>query len=80
VSATTEQPTIGVCARCGQTRPVFQPEESWGRVRGPLCSPDWQKYADARASRDFVDFKDAFDNATDEELYERLEAHDRGGR
>jgi hypothetical protein len=62
------QPTTGNCGRCRQPRPLFPAKDSWGDVPGPLCSPCWSKYADARANRTYVDFNDAFDNATDEEL------------
>ncbi|RZF05996.1 hypothetical protein [Streptomyces albidoflavus] len=58
----------GRCHRCQQPRAVFAADASWGQVPSPLCSPCWSKYADARASRSYVDFNDAFDNASDDEL------------
>jgi hypothetical protein len=33
-----------------------------------LCTSDWQLYAEARANNTFVDWNDAFDNGTDEQL------------
>jgi len=61
--------TIGPCSRCKQPqRPLFPAEKAWGDVPSPLCSPCWSRYADARANKTYVDFNDAFDNASDEEL------------
>ncbi|MFC6883478.1 hypothetical protein [Actinomadura yumaensis] len=68
-----QQPTIGVCALCKQTRPVFPPDPAWGRVPGPLCGPQWSEYAQARDQGTFAHFRDAFDNATDEQLQEFLQ-------
>lgn len=61
-------PTEGQCLRCMQRRPLFPAKSSWGKVPDPLCSQCWSKYADARANKTYVDFNDAFDNASDEEL------------
>lgn len=61
-------PTEGRCARCGQPRVVFPSNPDWGAVPSPLCTSDWQLYADARANKTFVDWNDAFDNASDEQL------------
>lgn len=58
----------GTCARCHQPRRVFNTPSDWGRVPAPLCSRCWSTYADARASGDYVDWNDAFDNAPDEVL------------
>lgn len=60
--------TAGRCARCEQSRIVFPAKAEWGDVPSPLCTSDWQLYAEARVNRTFVDFNDAFDNATDEQL------------
>lgn len=65
---TPSAPEEGRCARCGRTGPVFPPQKSWGRVPGPLCARDWEKYDTARADQTYVDWNDAFDNASDEEL------------
>lgn len=64
----TATPREGRCARCNQPRTVFDALPEWGRVQSPLCTRDWQLYADARANRTYVDFHDAFDNAGDEEF------------
>ncbi len=61
------------CRRCRQPRQVFPAPEDWGDVPSPLCSPCWTRYADARASGSFVDWTDAFDNATDDDLEAALE-------
>lgn len=65
--------TIGPCNRCKQPhRPLFPAEKAWGDVPSLLCSPCWSRYADARANKSYVDFHDAFNNASDEELSEGL--------
>lgn len=64
----TTDPIAAPCIRCKQTRPVFQPDPKWGDVPGPLCSPCWQRYADARVEGTFADWPDAFDNADDDQL------------
>lgn len=51
---------------------VFPANPERGRVPTPLCTSDWQRYAVARASKAYVDFNDAFDNATDQELEDRF--------
>ncbi|MFH8483571.1 hypothetical protein [Streptomyces sp. NPDC018055] len=61
----------GRCARCKQSRAVFPAKAEWGDVPTPLCTTDWQRFAEARANRTYVDWADAFDNASDEEF----EAH-----
>lgn len=61
------RPVDSTCGRCGQTRPCFPQKNGWG-APDLLCSPCWTKYADARAAKSYVDFNDAFDNASDEEL------------
>ncbi len=67
-------PAQGRCARCQRQGPVFPPPPDWGRVPGPLCSADWQKYAGARASDDvFLDWNDAFDNGNDDQLARGLQ-------
>lgn len=68
----TVQPAEDRCGRCTQTRPLFHAKTDWGSVPPHLCSPCWSKYADARANHTFVDFNDAFDNATDEQLSDGL--------
>lgn len=60
--------TTGPCRHCQQPRPLFPAKTSWGDVPSPLCSPCWSKYADARANNTYVDWNDAFDNGSDEEL------------
>lgn len=62
------------CAHCAQPRPVFPPKPEWGRVPDPMCSPCWSKFADARAAGTYVDWSDAFDNATDDELLAAIDA------
>jgi hypothetical protein len=64
----TTKPIGGRCGRCRQPRPCFPAKPEWGDVPAELCSPCWSKYADARAANTYVDFNDAFDNASDEEL------------
>ncbi|MFF9197308.1 hypothetical protein ACF09L_19080 [Streptomyces sp. NPDC014779] len=68
----TRPPAEDTCGRCKQTRPLFAAKTEWGRVPPLLCSPCWSRYADARARNTFVDFNDAFDNATDEQLSDAL--------
>jgi hypothetical protein len=69
VLAQLKQSAVGDCARCHRlNRPVFGPTAEWGRVPSPLCSPCWSTYADVRAAGRFVDFNDAFDNASGEQL------------
>jgi hypothetical protein len=62
----------GPCRRCGQPRPLFPAQKTWGDVPSPLCPNCWSTYADARAAGSFVDFNDAFDNATDDQLQDAL--------
>lgn len=62
----------GRCARCNQQRVVFEAPAEWGAVQSPLCTRDWGLYAEARANKTYVDFHDAFDNASDEELEDGL--------
>ena len=66
------QPAASRCARCGQTRPCFEPKPEWGTVPALLCSPCWSRYADARAARSFIDWADAYTNATDSQLEQIL--------
>ena len=65
---TTPKPVEGQCARCEQPRVVFPAKPEWGDVPTPLCTSDWQLYAEGRANGTYVDFNDAFDYASDEEL------------
>lgn len=58
----------GRCARCKQPRIVFPAKVEWGKVPSPLCTTDWQAYAEARENNTYVDSKDAFDNASDREF------------
>lgn len=62
------EPKTGTCGKCKKTRPLFPTKPEWGRVPQEICSPCWSRFADARANATFVDFNDAFDNATDEQL------------
>jgi len=41
-----------------------------------LCTKDWSMYAEARERGSFVDFRDAFNNATDEQLEEGIRQGD----
>jgi hypothetical protein len=66
------QPVEGTCGRCQQARVVHTPKPEWGRVPGPLCTSCWQRYDEARADGDYVDWNDAFDNASDEEISAHL--------
>ncbi|TYK45193.1 hypothetical protein [Actinomadura decatromicini] len=73
------EPRTGTCHRCGQTRPLFRADPKWGETPVWLCSPDWQVFAEARANGTFVDWDDAFDNATDEQMNEALDGRVPGG-
>lgn len=66
------QPTTAQCGRCRQTRPCFDANPAWGDVPAHLCTSCWSKYADARAAHTYVDTKDAFNNASDDELLRGL--------
>lgn len=68
----TTTPAHQRCGHCRQPRPLFPPKPEWGTTPERLCSPCWSRYADARAAGEFVDFNDAFDNATDDQLEDRL--------
>lgn len=65
-------PAKGCCARCQQPRIVHLPDPAWGKVAGPLCTPCWQTYATARDQNSYVDWDDAFDNASDAEIIAQL--------
>lgn len=71
------QPEQGRCARCQQSRIVHPPKPQWGEVKGPLCTPCWQVYDEARAAKTYVDWSDAFDNASDEEIEASLRSGNR---
>ena len=71
---TTPQPTEGTCGRCQQPRIVHQAKPAWGRVPSLLCTSCWQRYDQARADGSYVDWNDAFDNASDEEIEAHLAA------
>jgi hypothetical protein len=60
------------CARCKQPRTLHPAKPEWGRTPSPLCGPCWESYAEARAQGDYVDWNDAFDNASDEQLADAL--------
>lgn len=62
----------GRCARCEQPRIVFPAKPEWGDVPSPLCTTDWQLYDQARANGSFIDWPDAFDNATDEQIEQHI--------
>lgn len=62
----------GRCARCKQPRIVFPAKAEWGKVPSPLCTTDWQAYAESRENNTYVDSKDAFDNASDHEFETRI--------
>lgn len=66
------EPKTGICRKCKQTRPLFPTNPGWGRVPVELCSPCWSHFAEARENGTFVDWNDAFDNATDEQLEEQV--------
>lgn len=72
------EPKIGTCRKCGQTRPLFPAKPEWGRVPQEMCSPCWSRFAEAREHGTFVDFSDAFDNATDEQLNEYVPGYEVG--
>ncbi|GGV34066.1 hypothetical protein GCM10010182_67390 [Actinomadura cremea] len=69
---TTPEPKDGTCGKCKQARPLFPARPEWGRVSAEMCSRCWQVFAEARANDTFVDWNDAFDNATDEQLEEHV--------
>lgn len=60
------------CGRCRQPRHVHPAKPEWGRVPSHLCTTCWGRYDEARANNDYVDWSDAFDNASDEELVANL--------
>lgn len=62
------EPKVGTCGKCGQTRPLFPAKKEWGEVPCQMCTSCWQVYAEARANNTFVDWQDAFHNATDEQI------------
>ncbi|MFD9124921.1 hypothetical protein [Kitasatospora sp. NPDC059571] len=70
----TTQPTPaeGTCGRCQQRRVVHPAKPNWGHVPKLLCTSCWQRYDEARANDDYVDWNDAFDNASDEEIVAHL--------
>jgi hypothetical protein len=75
---TAPEPTTGRCGKCWQTRPLFPSKREWGTVPDPMCTSCWQAYAEARANGTFVDWGDAFDNATDEQLNEHVAGYEVG--
>lgn len=82
---TGPEPQTGACGKCGQTRPLFPAKKEWGEVPSQMCTSCWQVYAEARANGTFVDWPDAFDNATDEQIEvhvsgEQAEVHVAGWR
>jgi hypothetical protein len=62
----------GVCRRCGQTRPLFVTLADWVTPPVWLCTVDWQALAEARYAGTFLDWADAFDNATDDQIAQQL--------
>lgn len=62
------------CGRCQQARVVHPAKTEWGRTPSPLCTSCWQRYDQARANDSYVDWNDAFDNASDDELSGALSA------
>jgi hypothetical protein len=69
---TPQQPAEGTCGRCHQPRRVHPAKSEWGRVPAHLCATCWGRYDEARANDDYVDWNDAFDNASDEEISANL--------
>ncbi|TDD97594.1 hypothetical protein [Actinomadura rubrisoli] len=72
------KPKTGTCGKCEQARPLFPARKEWGDVPESMCSPCWQVFAEARANGTFVDWGDAFDNATDEQLNEHVSGYEVG--
>ena len=68
------EPKKGACRRCDQIRPLFPAKTEWGRVPAEMCTRCWSLFAEARANGTFVDWGDAFKNATDEQLEEHVSA------
>lgn len=65
-------PRQGPCERCQQPRPTFAWPTPDSDDRKWLCAPCWSMFQEARDAGTFVDWNDAFDNATDEQLAEGL--------
>ncbi|MFE2967530.1 hypothetical protein ACFXKC_28430 [Streptomyces sp. NPDC059340] len=65
---TATPPAEGRCAHCDQPRIVFPTKPEWGQVPSPMCTSDWQLFAEARDNNTFVDWNDAFLNGTDDQL------------
>ena len=68
----TALPVEGTCGRCSQSRIVHPDKPEWGDVPSILCTSCWQLYAEARANGTYVDWSDAFDNASDAEINAHL--------
>ncbi|WP_018386408.1 hypothetical protein [Wenjunlia vitaminophila] len=68
-------PTEGQCGLCKQRRPLFDSRSEWGDVPARLCTGCWSRYAVARERGEFVDWADAFDNASDSQLEAGLRGH-----
>lgn len=66
------QPAESVCGRCQQPRVVHAAKPEWGDVPPLLCTSCWRLYAEARANNTYVDWTDAFDNASDDEINTHL--------
>lgn len=58
------------CSRCLQVRPLYEPRPEWGDEWALFCVRCWSVMCEARENSTYVDFHDAFNNASDEELTE----------
>lgn len=64
----TKSPQEGTCGICGEFRVVVPAKPEWGDVPAILCVRHWSDYEQARSHGSYFDWRDAFDNASDEEL------------
>lgn len=63
-------PRQGPCPRCRKDLPVFDTPRDV--VPKQLCADCWSAFREAREAGTFVDWSDAFDNASDEQLSKGL--------
>jgi hypothetical protein len=72
IEAVKAPPAEGPCARCAQTRPLYARRFEGDDKAAMLCPRCWSEYQVARENGEFLDWNDAFDNATDEQIEQHL--------